>query len=78
MPLFITALIEASIVAISDLELTEIASQPTENATSAVTVINKRISRVESRTLLFGINKFKSNTPNGGDGVEVFSMDLFS
>lgn len=78
MPLFITALIEASIVAISDLELMEIASQPTENATSAVTVINKRISRVESRTLLFGINQFKSNTPNGGDGVEVFAVNLFS
>jgi hypothetical protein len=46
-----TAVIGASIAAISDRELIDVASQPIENATSAVVVTSRRVIRVDSRTL---------------------------
>ena len=46
-----TAVIGASMAAISDLELIEIASQPIENATSAVVATIRTVIRVERRTL---------------------------
>jgi len=50
-PLLMTAVIGASIAAISDRELIEIASQPIENATSAVVATSRTVIRVDSRTL---------------------------